>query len=425
MSSLANRRVEQPHSSAKRIRSTRTGNIYSQLLPINLSEPISFLSTLIPILRPSKQQTLKLRGAYEPISNSVWIEDASTMFFLWQRGFFGKGSLSRSEPTWLHRARNRRLVEILEDDSQLRLTAEELTAKRRIERRDQKIQKLKLKKVTINDSEKEKTNQTSGEKSPDSNEKLDLQDESRITNVQEVVEIDQNTAKTARITSEITTKPLKNVKNKSLVLTEEVRDEVQAIKNLEHLQLMNEEAFFLTFGLGSLDVFSEEEDQTRVLSILEMWELFCRSSVRASRDASSMKDERIRSDNPFIISYVAYHHFRSLGWVVRSGVKFCSDWVLYGSKGPVGGHAEFAICVIPIYEDGRLVKTLSDERRSWRWLNTVNRVCAGVKKTLVLAYVVVPIDDGREEFRSPKKVLSRYSVKEVLIKRFIPTRMRD
>ncbi|CAH7677303.1 hypothetical protein PPACK8108_LOCUS12440 [Phakopsora pachyrhizi] len=423
MSSLANRRVEQPHSSAKRIRSTRTGNIYSQLLPINLSEPISFLSTLIPILRPSKQQTLKLRGAYEPISNSVWIEDASTMFFLWQRGFFGKGSLSRSEPTWLHRARNRRLVEILEDDSQLRLTAEELTAKRRIERRDQKIQKLKLKK------------------------KLDLQDESRITNVQEVVEsecscppdekadtkttddeivkVDQNTAKTARITSEITTKPLKNVKNKSLVLTEEVRDEVQAIKNLEHLQLMNEEAFFLTFGLGSLDVFSEEEDQTRVLSILEMWELFCRSSVRASRDASSMKDERIRSDNPFIISYVAYHHFRSLGWVVRSGVKFCSDWVLYGSKGPVGGHAEFAICVIPIYEDGRLVKTLSDERRSWRWLNTVNRVCAGVKKTLVLAYVVVPIDDGREEFRSPKKVLSRYSVKEVLIKRFIPTRMRD
>jgi tRNA-splicing endonuclease subunit Sen2 len=67
---------------------------------------------------------------------------------------------------------------------------------------------------------------------------------------------------------------------------------------------------------------------------MQMWELFCRASIVGK------PDQTIRADNPFILSYVVYHHFRSLGWVVRSGIKFCADWVLYGSRGPVGGHAE-------------------------------------------------------------------------------------
>jgi len=47
-----------------------------------------------------------------------------------------------------------------------------------------------------------------------------------------------------------------------------------------------------------------------------------------------------RVDNPFLVHYVAYHHFRSLGWVVRSGIKFCADMLLY-KRGPVFTHAEF------------------------------------------------------------------------------------
>jgi tRNA-splicing endonuclease subunit Sen2 len=51
----------------------------------------------------------------------------------------------------------------------------------------------------------------------------------------------------------------------------------------------------------------------------------------------------MRPDNPFLTSYVVYHYFRSLGWVVKSGTKFCVDYLLY-KKGPVFSHAE---CVCP------------------------------------------------------------------------------
>ena len=44
-------------------------------------------------------------------------------------------------------------------------------------------------------------------------------------------------------------------------------------------------------------------------------------------------------DNPFLINYAVYHHYRSLGWVVRGGIKFCADFLLY-KKGPVFTHAE-------------------------------------------------------------------------------------
>jgi tRNA-splicing endonuclease subunit Sen2 len=47
-----------------------------------------------------------------------------------------------------------------------------------------------------------------------------------------------------------------------------------------------------------------------------------------------------RPDNPFLINYIAYHHYRSLGWVVKTGIKFCVDWLLY-KKGMVFSHAEY------------------------------------------------------------------------------------
>lgn len=46
-----------------------------------------------------------------------------------------------------------------------------------------------------------------------------------------------------------------------------------------------------------------------------------------------------RFDNPFLVHYAVYHHFRSLGWVVKGGIKFCVDYLLY-KRGPVFHHAE-------------------------------------------------------------------------------------
>ena len=49
-----------------------------------------------------------------------------------------------------------------------------------------------------------------------------------------------------------------------------------------------------------------------------------------------------RFDNPFLVNYAAYHYYRSLGWVVKGGIKFCVDLLLY-KRGPVFHHAE---CVL-------------------------------------------------------------------------------
>lgn len=304
---------------------------------------------------------------------------------LWQRGFFGKGSLSRSEPTWLQRAKNRKIFEVLEDDRYLKLTAEELTAKRRVERRETKIQKSKLKQLTGANESIVSTSKTEPPLAQN-----EIQTPSSKTN---------------------------NRKTPQAKLPEELELEVRSIQDSEHLQLMNEEAFFLLFAIGCLNVTSEDDPDLQSIPILQLWKLFCRAALQGNEDLT------IRPDNPFILSYVVYHHFRSLGWVVRSGIKFCADWVLYGSRGPVGGHAEFAVCMIPIYADGSPVRTLED-RSSWRWLSTVNRVCAGVKKTLILVHVIVPNEFESDDVESPQ-ILTQYIIREIAIKRFIPARMRD
>lgn len=54
------------------------------------------------------------------------------------------------------------------------------------------------------------------------------------------------------------------------------------------------------------------------------------------------REQAFAPDNPFILHYAALHHYRSLGWVIKSGVKFCADYLLY-KRGPVFSHAE---CVL-------------------------------------------------------------------------------
>ena len=127
----------------------------------------------------------------------------------------------------------------------------------------------------------------------------------------------------------------------------------------EHLQLQPEEAFFLHFALGVLSLRrhdpltlspSSHPTTSAPLSILSAFELFLLDGYALPLlpdptadlvlDGPAVDPRLGRWDSPFLVSYASYHHFRSMGWVVRSGVKFCTEWVLYGPGGPVGGHAE-------------------------------------------------------------------------------------
>nr|XP_026654561.1 tRNA-splicing endonuclease subunit Sen2 isoform X1 [Zonotrichia albicollis] len=71
----------------------------------------------------------------------------------------------------------------------------------------------------------------------------------------------------------------------------------------EYLQLSLEEAFFLVYALGCLSIYYGEEP----LSIVKLWEVF-----------SEVKPD-------FKTTYMAYHYFRGKGWVPKVGLKYGTD----------------------------------------------------------------------------------------------------
>ena len=61
----------------------------------------SYLSTFLSIFEaPVRVEVPSCVGIYDPVTRSVWVTDRKDMEILFNRGFFGKGTLSRSEPTW-------------------------------------------------------------------------------------------------------------------------------------------------------------------------------------------------------------------------------------------------------------------------------------------------------------------------------------
>ncbi|CZT50325.1 related to tRNA-splicing endonuclease beta chain [Rhynchosporium secalis] len=198
------------------------------------------------------------------------------------------------------------------------------------------------------------------------------------------------------------------------------------IKNQEHVQLTLEEAFFLSYALGALQVLNP--DTNKPMSNEELFYLARETSYFPPQANLSLSP-----DDPFMINYVVYHHFRSLGWVLRSGVKFSVDYMLY-TRGPVFTHAEFAVLVLPSYIDPywRSNQFLENyvkgkEQRTWAWLSCINRVITQVKKTLILTYVDIPKPMNAEEERALgiDGVLGQYKVREVVMRRWAANRMRD
>jgi tRNA-splicing endonuclease subunit Sen2 len=103
----------------------------------------------------------------------------------------------------------------------------------------------------------------------------------------------------------------------------------------EALHLDFNEACFLVYGLGALDVFddfvgvldrsatargsslilSPQDASQTPIPPLRLWDIF-RARGGGLNDPA----------NIFVVKYVAYHYFRSLGWVVRPGIKFGTDF---------------------------------------------------------------------------------------------------
>ncbi|KUJ17768.1 uncharacterized protein LY89DRAFT_61093 [Mollisia scopiformis] len=205
-----------------------------------------------------------------------------------------------------------------------------------------------------------------------------------------------------------------------------VEEEPLVIKTQEHLQLMLEEAFFLSYALGAISILNTETNAP--ISNRDLFYLFRKTSYFPPQTNPSLSP-----DDPFMMNYVVYHHYRSLGWVVRSGIKFSVDYMLY-NRGPVFSHAEFGVVILPSYSDpywtsDPFLEKYSKEKqqRTWAWMSCINRVITQVKKTLILTYVDVPkpLSAQEEQDLGIDGALARYKVREIVMKRFAANRMRD
>ncbi|KAK6333680.1 tRNA splicing endonuclease subunit sen2 [Orbilia blumenaviensis] len=432
------------------------------LIPHN---PLSLLHHLyLYFFPPVQSHKVIYIGIFSPVTMSVEVRDPTAVLDLWNKGFWGKGNLSRSEPTWLNREL-RRL-----GDTQVGETSEEITRRRRDQRKEMKKERARKEKEElqkIKEAEakgKEENGSSANGKPIIADSKVVVGLEAEISGLDDTatesghssiptegsglptpppssdeLNASDGESKTGTInvgsetlpvsippTSETpSAQPAKVVRFDSNTSTKEIPVERKVtVKNQEHLQLTLSEAFFLAYALGVLSVTTG--DSIQPLSLPEIFKLFIRHSTFPPLPESAVSLTNFNPDNSFLISYAVYHHFRSLGWVVKSGVKFSVDYLLY-KRGPVFSHAEFAILIIPSYSrwEGRE----ENVGKEWYWLHSITRVNSQVKKTVVLVYVDVPtIDEVKgwdTEADGLKTVLSKYKIREVALRRWIPGRNRE
>ncbi|KFV90863.1 tRNA-splicing endonuclease subunit Sen2, partial [Eurypyga helias] len=166
----------------------------------------------------------------------------------------------------------------------------------------------------------------------------------------------------------------------------------------EYLQLSLEEAFFLVYALGCLSIYYGEEP----LTILKLWEVF--SEVKPN----------------FRTTYMAYHYFRSRGWVPKVGLKYGTDLLLY-RKGPPFYHASYSV-IAELVDDnfeGSLRRPLC-----WKSLSGLNRTTVSASKELMLCYLIRPSDMTEAEMSTPE-CMKRIKVQELIVTRWVSSRERD
>lgn len=416
---------------------------------------------------PTSHPSTLYQAYFTPETRSVHVVDEEAIRVLWERGFFGKGSLSRSEPSWLDREKRRKGLLVGE-------TSEEVTRRRREERREFKKERARKEREAIEEKLQQENNTgvmsqkslvpevTGGiigrdnvDGAHESIETLaDNSNGSPLGPASHSATLPQRdndpkdskekvgASQVGQTYSRVDSGTMKATMEPIVALASVTDSSAEHINNQEHLQLSLEEAFFLAYGLGVLQI--QDSSNLEPINTASLFSLFRQHSYfpPASMDL-------LQPDDPFLTSYVVYHHFRSLGWVVRPGVKFAVDYLLY-NRGPVFSHAEFAVIILPSYSapywtstPERRMESRKKESKSWWWLHCVNRVQSQVRKSLVLVYVEIPPPSSLNSCVTlPVKTelannacfpdstdisqwLKCYKIREVTLKRWIPNRSRD
>ena len=355
-------------------RNAKQRSQYSDPLPFvppspsfNIFSPSTYKSLITTAASPEPYV-----GAWCPATRSVNVNSDVDGVEIWRRGMWGKGTLSRSSPTW-------RIRKAQEMTGGKHLSLEELTALKRKERAEFKEERLKKERL---ERERVLRAEQTGEELPKEEEKDEEQPKR------------------------------KRVKMSSSQTAQELPVYSESYLDKEKLQLSPEEALFL-FHLKLLTVTYNN----RHLSLSQFLHLIATSS---------------QPDDPFLVHFIAYYHYRRQRLIVKPGLKFGVDYLIYDRPIPLA-HAAHCINVIGNYHlwDADSEEKLVRDKISWQEINLWQRLMGNVRKRLKLIYVEIPRPDAgrdwrdvesREEFEN---VLMKYRIREVMNSRMVIARERD
>lgn len=341
---------------------TITPNVIKSYLPTSMTTKNNTNNN-----KPLTITPLPSRITGQFIGPGVWIYDKPDQLTLWQRGFFGKGILSRSDPSWETRTRTRLL-----EDTPLSAIPGGLSEKRDLGTGSIEMLHAWAEEF-MSDSQKNNDNQ--------------------VENSDEL-------------------------------------DKWAFLKDMEYLQLTPYETIFLTFAIDALIV--KNHDQT-IMSIDELWKTFQSFHSNAFLTLplpTQQQEQQLPDINDFIPKYVCYHYYRAKGWVVREGMKYGTDFLLYKSGGPVFHHADLGILIYPFIRSSTCSEPWSDER-AWGWIAGKLRVCGQARKKLSIAFVELPEfllnsdNENIQRWMDRPDCIRDCRVWEVAMSRWIPQRTRD
>ncbi|AEE78047.1 putative protein [Arabidopsis thaliana] len=167
---------------------------------------------------------------------------------------------------------------------------------------------------------------------------------------------------------------------------------VGAEKDKRWIQLSFEEAFFLFYKLKCIKICLHGRS---LENEVDLW-----------RSMSSFKQD-------FAILYKAYSHLRSKNWIVRSGLQYGVDFVVYRHH-PSLVHSEYAVLVQSIGGNDRL--------KVWSDIHCSVRLTGSVAKSLLVLYVNRKVNT--EKMNLPL-CLEDYTVEEQTIRRWSPELSRE
>ncbi|XP_011883007.1 PREDICTED: tRNA-splicing endonuclease subunit Sen2 isoform X2 [Vollenhovia emeryi] len=207
-----------------------------------------------------------------------------------------------------------------------------------------------------------------------------------------------------------------NQHGKLLVLPDSDSDTENYLKNIkpriesegfpvrEALHLTFEETFFLLFGLGCLQVIHFDGS---LLDINSAWLYFCKEKP------------------DFLQKYVVYHYYRSKGWVVKPGIKYGADFLLY-KDGPPFYHASYIVIVEVADADSLVIDpTMSSRSMTWNSLIGFERLSETTAKEILFAQVLWPSSVSRDISGTSPEILSEFTVRELLWRRWNPKQHRE